>query len=203
MKRTEIEKHASCSTDDIELLFQQIDMEAKRWETRKTINMINNALEKRIKDLRDELYEQIKYLEERIPKIKEDSPTCDKTDCDKTDMDLNISIEVGKQYIDKQDLLKWCEHISHASDPNDSSGVILKDFVENVIIPSIKMFNTANVKEVRYGEWIPSRDEEGLYVEQCSECDYIERYNIDPNNEISMPYCPKCGAKMTAPLWVV
>ena len=197
MKRSEIEKYMSCFTDDIELLFQQIDMEAEKWKTQnETINMISNVLEKRIKDLRDELYEKIKYLEERLLKIKEDSPTCDKTG-----MNLNISIEVGKQYIDKQDLLKWCEDISFVM--GSTGGGILKDFVESVIIPGVKTIKLANVKEVRYGEWIPSRDEEGLYVEQCSECDYIERYNIDPNNEISMPYCPKCGAKMTAPLWVV
>ena len=47
MKRSEIEKYASCYTDDIELLFQQIDMEA---EKRKTQN------------------EQIKGLEEKITK---------------------------------------------------------------------------------------------------------------------------------------
>lgn len=113
------------------------------------------------------------------------------------EIDLTIPIEVGKQYIDKQDLLKWCEDISFVI--GSAGGGILKDFVESVIIPGIKMIKLANVKEVRYGEWIPSRDKEGLYVEKCSECDYIEKYNIDPNNKISMSYCPKCGAKMTAP----
>ena len=39
------------------------------------------------------------------------------------EIDLNIPIEVGKQYIDKQNLLKWCEHIRYVSDPNDSTGV--------------------------------------------------------------------------------
>lgn len=173
MKRSEIEKYASCYTDDTELLFQQIDIEA---EKRKTQN------------------EQIKGLEEKLPKTKEDNPICDKTD-----RGLNISIEVGKQYIDKQDLLKWCENISFVMNGGSANSGILKDFVEIVIIPGIKIIKPANVKEVRYGEWIPSRDKEGLYVEKCSECDYIEKYNIDPNNKISMPYCPKCGAKMTAP----
>lgn len=59
MERSEIEKYASCYTDDIELLFQQTDMEA---EKRKTQN------------------EQIKGLEEKLPKTKEDNPIRDKTD---------------------------------------------------------------------------------------------------------------------------
>ena len=195
----EIDKHSSCFTDDIELLFQQVDMEAEKWKTRnETINIISNVLEKRIKDLRDELYDQIEGLKEKLPRTKEDNHTCDKTD-----IGLNISIEVGKQYIDKQDLLKWCENTSFFFMNGGSAGSsILKDFVESVIIPGIKMIKPVNVKEVRHGEWIPSRDKEGLYVEQCSECDYIEKYNIDPNNKISMSYCPKCGAKMTAP-WEV
>lgn len=174
-------------------------MEEEKWKIRnETNNITSNVLEKRInKDLRSELYEQIKGLEEKLSKTKENNPICDKTD-----IGLNISIEVGKQYIDKQDLLKWCENISFVMNEGSASSGILKDFVESVIIPGIKMIKLANVKEVRYGEWIPSRDKEGLYVEKCSECDYIEKYNIDPNNKISMPYCPKCGAKMTAP-WEV
>lgn len=55
---------------------------------------------------------------------------------------------------------------------------------------------TADVQEVKHGKWIPSRDKDGIYEEVCSECGYIEKYNIDPNNNKHPNYCPHCGAKM-------
>lgn len=46
---------------------------------------------------------------------------------------------------------------------------------------------TANVQEVRYGEWIPNDYE--FY--HCSECGYEQ-----DSPEYITPYCPNCGAKM-------
>lgn len=45
------------------------------------------------------------------------------------------------------------------------------------------------------GEWLPARDkDDGTYVEICSVCNYVERYNIEPDLNKSMPFCPKCGS---------
>lgn len=53
-----------------------------------------------------------------------------------------------------------------------------------------------DVVEVKRGEWLPTRTDDFVYIEQCSLCKYIEAYNIDPDNNISSNYCPNCGAEM-------
>lgn len=44
------------------------------------------------------------------------------------------------------------------------------------------------------GEWLPARDKRGVYVEVCSVCCYVERYNIEPEINKSMPFCHNCGS---------
>jgi len=45
------------------------------------------------------------------------------------------------------------------------------------------------------GEWLPARDkEDGCYVEICSVCNYVERYNVEPDLDKSLPFCPNCGS---------
>lgn len=53
---------------------------------------------------------------------------------------------------------------------------------------------------LKEGEWLPARDKDDhSYVEICSVCNYVERYNIEPDLGKSMPFCPKCGSYNTAP----
>lgn len=49
------------------------------------------------------------------------------------------------------------------------------------------------------GEWLAARDKNLLYVEVCSVCNYVERYNIEPELEKSMPFCPNCGSCNRSP----
>lgn len=50
---------------------------------------------------------------------------------------------------------------------------------------------TADVVEVRRGEWVGGRFDNysGYYEEQCSNCKKFSR-------EYTRPYCPNCGAEM-------
>ena len=65
---------------------------------------------------------------------------------------------------------------------------ILNDYMNgwNTCLKSILQQPTADVVEVRHGEWIDLNTIEW----QCSECNYrVMRWN-------NTPYCPRCGAKM-------
>lgn len=45
------------------------------------------------------------------------------------------------------------------------------------------------------GEWIPARSKEDYqYLEICSICNYVEKWNIEPDMNKSMPFCPNCGS---------
>jgi len=59
-----------------------------------------------------------------------------------------------------------------------------------IIIPKDTI--PANVKEIRYGRWIPSVSKDNFYAEICSECRYVEEWNL----EIDRFFCPNCGTKM-------
>ena len=48
---------------------------------------------------------------------------------------------------------------------------------------------TADVEEVKHGEWIYFYDTKGIKRCKCSEC--ITSYGC-----LDTPYCPNCGAKM-------
>ena len=58
---------------------------------------------------------------------------------------------------------------------------------EDVVLDLINQQPTANVQEIRHGEWL--EDDYGYC--HCSEC----RYEHDSPEYIT-PYCPQCGAKM-------
>ena len=47
-------------------------------------------------------------------------------------------------------------------------------------------------KEPKQGKWIPSVNKNNFYVEICSECGYIEEWNLETDRN----FCPNCGAKM-------
>lgn len=62
------------------------------------------------------------------------------------------------------------------------------EFCEGVrfAMEEVDKLPTADVVEVKHGEWIDLNITEW----QCSECNYrVERWN-------NTPYCPECGAKM-------
>ena len=50
---------------------------------------------------------------------------------------------------------------------------------------------TADVAEVRHGQWLPTKDKN---KKRCSRCDVIHLIAQYPNGEAN--YCPNCGAKM-------
>lgn len=66
----------------------------------------------------------------------------------------------------------------------------------SVVEKLIKNVPAADVAPVVHGKWIPIRTETFIYVEKCSECSYVEEYNINPDKGISPNFCPNCGAKM-------
>lgn len=86
---------------------------------------------------------------------------------------------MSKEYIERGALLK---HKMPVYGAYDSSLTF-----EAVPVPYIKGVPTADVQEVRHGEWL--EDDYGYC--HCSNC----RYEHD-SPECITPYCPECGAKM-------
>lgn len=66
----------------------------------------------------------------------------------------------------------------------------IKDIMDNL--------PTADVVEVKHGEWKPVHYEGGFIgtnYEECSICRYRIYFN-DMRCKLTFDYCPKCGAKM-------
>lgn len=65
----------------------------------------------------------------------------------------------------------------------------------NKIIDRIKSSPTADVVEVKHGEWhlLKNCANEGVYCSVCNKKVYKTDY---ANQKIKSPYCPNCGAKM-------
>lgn len=80
-----------------------------------------------------------------------------------------------KKYIDKFALLEKAKTMQYGS------------------IPFSMLYNepTADVVEVKHGEWIKHDDENRVYY-ACSVC-HMEFYILDGT---SMNYCPNCGSEM-------
>lgn len=88
------------------------------------------------------------------------------------------------EYISRETLLKAVEKMDRLDKEStpyeyDKEGYIL--LIENA--------PTADVTEVRHGEWLLKHRGVGHYWE-CSECEYMEC--TKPRQK----YCPNCGAKM-------
>lgn len=78
--------------------------------------------------------------------------------------------------------------------PNDNFFEGLSDKEKAKVIQWFLIAPTADVQEVKHGEWIVDRSP--VEVEfKCSECgfSYIE---ADSYQECNCNYCPHCGAKM-------
>ena len=87
---------------------------------------------------------------------------------------------VMARYIDADKLCKGLKEMASVQYP-DKQNTILG------VVSTIENTPTADVVEVRHGEWVVLEEEIGLY--SCSLCDYkIIRTECN--------YCPRCGAKM-------
>ena len=87
-----------------------------------------------------------------------------------------------KEYIEREAIAK---HI------DQSFGEVSTPFV----VREIRNFPTADVAEVKHGEWKPVTG--GLYGWKCNLCDEHIYVNRKSNvNRYLYPYCPNCGAKM-------
>ena len=67
------------------------------------------------------------------------------------------------------------------------------DPVDDIILlaKAMDMLPTADVAEVRHGEWIPTRDKDKKTCSRCAVTHLIGQYPFGNAN-----YCPNCGAKM-------
>ena len=76
-----------------------------------------------------------------------------------------------------------------------SGGEEMKSMSESIaderFIRVIKNQPTADVEEVKHGEWVISSDG---YYPFCSNCRYEPPFII--GKDMRTPICPKCGAKM-------
>ena len=89
------------------------------------------------------------------------------------------------EYIERESLLKALEDIGGCDAPPDSWA----DGYDRGILSAITVVEnqpTADVAEVRRGEWIYGE----FNIPHCSECGY----EVTPN--MISPYCPHCGARM-------
>lgn len=101
------------------------------------------------------------------------------------------------EYIKRTDVMKICESYSeHCFNSNDSAG---QDIVDRILDDVVEI-PTADVVEVKHGEWIDDIQEftspagvtqKYLVGYKCSLCGRTER--------IKEPYC-NCGAKMDSQL---
>ena len=89
------------------------------------------------------------------------------------------------RYIDAEDL---CRRLTECWHTNDTEkGKSIQAVIDRVITPIVVGTPTADVAEVKHGEWICLEAEIGYFA--CSECDHrILRAECN--------YCPNCGAKM-------
>lgn len=109
------------------------------------------------------------------------------------------------RYIDRDVFLKKIEHfsLSHGTTLGKHSGVA------DEIIDILMSQTTADVVEVRHGEWINSgfcNSLKNCMLIKCSECDFghfIKPYLMDYDGvltfgefKLNTHYCQNCGAKM-------
>ena len=90
------------------------------------------------------------------------------------------------RYIDKDKLLECMDDISAYYEEGRE--------VKDEMIALVYNFLTANVEEVRHGEWLPA----GI-CRACSECDfyvYNTAFEEPAFYHQCYHYCPNCGAKM-------
>lgn len=71
-----------------------------------------------------------------------------------------------------------------------------RNMTKNIAINEIKNLPTADVVEVKHGEWIEKEEVYGDVYYTCSNCNN-DWTTIDGTPQDNfMDYCPNCGAKM-------
>ena len=100
------------------------------------------------------------------------------------------------KYINLETTLAGIENVlREKSDKKDS----LAYFAFRLFAETLKKAPTADVVEVKHGEWKPKHYEggfmDGTNFEECSICRY-RKYFDDIRFKLTFDYCPKCGAKM-------
>jgi hypothetical protein len=63
-------------------------------------------------------------------------------------------------------------------------------FLKNYVIPTLEASKTADVEEVKHGEWV----KEGCGLLVCNKCKFEYAHAGMPDEGLN--YCPNCGAKM-------
>ena len=91
------------------------------------------------------------------------------------------------EYIEREAVLKIIYDIKENKEIPKNYGTLLD------IIRSTRNLPTADVVEVKHGEWV-RRGYEGIMT-HCSEC--LHRAPFNNHQELILSnYCPNCGAKM-------
>lgn len=68
---------------------------------------------------------------------------------------------------------------------------------EKIIVGIIRQIPTADVQEVKFGEWLAPQKVNPFYDWRCSVCGCEEYRQVDSQGKYRrMNYCPNCGAKM-------
>ena len=101
-------------------------------------------------------------------------------------IDADVTLETLKEFLIKTAI----NNVGYQRDVDEAC----KDIADNRLSVWMEYVPTADVAEVKHGEWIVLYDEDSPQdgIWKCSICDYI-RFVDDttPTN-----YCPNCGAKM-------
>lgn len=84
------------------------------------------------------------------------------------------------EYIDREKMLKYLE------ETNTDNDWVVGQYNADWIYSFIESQPTADVVEVKHGEW--EEREYGMFF-ACSNCEYLVEYQLTN-------YCPHCGAKM-------
>jgi hypothetical protein len=101
------------------------------------------------------------------------------------------------EYIKRRDVMKICEGYSeHCFNSSDGNG---QDIADRILDDVVEL-PTADVVEVKHGEWVVDKDKKILHIGKtsktrcitykCSEC------GAKSGNNKSFKFCHSCGAKM-------
>lgn len=106
------------------------------------------------------------------------------------------------EYIDRDELLKELKehHDNIMTHPDIEKATKWREAIcYNRTLEVLKEAPTADVVEVKHGEWEAGHYEGGIFdgtnFEKCSVCQF-ERLFEDVNFKTTYNYCPNCGAKM-------
>ena len=94
------------------------------------------------------------------------------------------------RYIDA-DALR--EEVIEEISQNNLNNLFRYAFIDEDFVAMIDDSPTANVAEVRHGQWLPIEDD---VIFKCSLCDCEVSTSWDYEEDDMFSYCPCCGARM-------